>query len=27
VLYQESLPYAMHVISSEPEVMARWDLL
>ncbi len=27
VLYRESLPYAMHVISPDPEVMARWDLL
>jgi hypothetical protein len=23
----ESVPYAMHMISPEPEVMARWDLL
>ncbi len=27
VLYRESLPYAMQVISPDPDVMARWDLL
>ncbi len=27
VLYRESLPYAMHVISPDPGVMAKWDLL